>query len=306
MRPHIPVIDCHQHLWGLGENPRYPWLLADGGQLTPSYDVSEYLHDMRSLDLIGSVHVEAGWDRGDPCGETAWLAERITATGWPSAAVAYADLAADDVQAVLDRQSSFSFVRGIRMRLAEDHPSLFALQAGDNLMVDPCWLAGFSHLREHKFSFELQVTPRLMPDAATLADTFPDTTIIVSHLGFPMNRSAEGLAGWRSGLGRLAERPNVLVKLSGLAMIDPEMNPRNLSSLVEQAVELFGPSRAMFGTNFPVDAKVVPANAHLERLFEIFRGFSESELHAIFHETAARIYHMQSRSFTGSRAPSVN
>lgn len=293
----IPFVDCHHHLWDLTRNPVYPWLRgiaveggAGKGHLPRRYGVTEYLGDMRCARLVGSVHVEAGWDRGDPCGETEWLAACIEATGWPGAAVAYVDIAAENAASVLERQSGFDFVRGVRMRLAEDHRSLLALRPGQNPMVDPRWRRGFSLLAGHGFSFELQVVPALMGDAAALADAFPDTIVIVSHLGFPFAREPEGRAFWRNELARLAQRPNVAVKLSGFAMFSPEMDVSFLSPLVEQAVEIFGPQRAMVGSNFPVDLRTRRAEEYLGTLFGLFRGFSENERKMLFHETASRLY----------------
>jgi predicted TIM-barrel fold metal-dependent hydrolase len=296
---HIAVVDCHHHLWDPGENPTYPWLLdawAAGappdGRPPCTYSTADYLRDMRSVNLVASIHVEAGWMGSDPCGETTWLAGQIASTGWPSAAIAYADLAADNVEAVLAWQSEFGFVRGIRMRLAEHHRSLLALGIGDNPMVDPRWRNGFSRLARHQFSFELQVAPRIMPDAAALADAFPDTTIIVSHLGFPMDRSPEGLAYWRNALGELARRENIMVKLSGLSMMGLWPSARDVSTVIDHAVNVFGPSRVMFGTNFPIDLKNLSPKAHLQRHVDIVQKFSTDEAGSMLHLNAVRAYRL--------------
>lgn len=286
----IPVVDCHHHCWTLDDNPHYPWLANGAGSLPRVYDVLDYLADMRTVRLAGSIHVEAGWNRSDPLGETAWLARRIAATATPSAAIVYVDLTADDAAARLERQASFGFARGVRMRLADDHRSLFALRPGENPMVDPRWLSGFSRLSSHGLSFEVQITPRLMADAAALADRFPETTIVLSHLGFPMERRTQSHALWRNGLRSLAERPNVRIKLSGFAMIDPALDSSYLSGLVRYAVECFGPSRAMFGTNFPVDASGPTAAPYLARVLDLFRAYSDDERQLIMAGTAARTY----------------
>jgi predicted TIM-barrel fold metal-dependent hydrolase len=212
--------------------------------------------------------------------------------GCPSAAVAYADLAADNVEAVLARQSEFGFVRGIRTRLAETHRKLKALRLGDNPMVDARWRSGFAQLNRHGFSFELQVAPQIMPDAADLADAFPDTTIIVSHLGFPMDPSPEGRAFWRTALAGLACRDNIVVKLSGLAMMGLWPDAADMSDVIDQAVSMFGANRVMFGTNFPVDLKNVSAEEHLRRHVEMVQTFSADEAAAILGGNAVRVYRL--------------
>lgn len=299
MSPKIAVVDCHHHLWDIDTDPDYPWLqeawatdAPPDGRLPRTYTAPDYLRDMASVNLVGSVHVEAGWSRNDPCGETAWLAKQIASSGCPSAAVAYADLAADNVETVLATHSELGFVRGIRMRLAETHGALLALRVGDNPMVDPRWRRGFAKLKRHGFSFELQVAPPIMPDAAALAEAFPDTMIIVSHLGFPMDPSLQGLATWRGALAELARRDNVIVKLSGLAMMGLWPRHQNMADVIDDAVGLFGSKRMMFGTNFPVDLKHVSAEAHLHRHVKLIQKFSADEAAAMLGGNATRVYRL--------------
>jgi predicted TIM-barrel fold metal-dependent hydrolase len=293
--PKIAVVDCHHHLWDLDANPDYPWLqeaCAADARLPRSYAAANYLRDMESVDLVGSVHVEAGWRHSNPCGETAWLATQIGSHGCPSVAVAYADLTADNVETVLARHSEFGFVRGIRMRLAETHRALLALRLSDNPMVDPRWRSGFARLKQHGFSFELQVAPPIMPDAAALADAFPDTLMIVSHLGFPMDPSPQGMSAWRGALAELARRQNVVVKLSGLAMMGLWPNHEAMAGVIDHVVTAFGPNRVMFGSNFPVDLKGVSAEAHLRGHLELVRKFSTAEAAAMLGGNAVWVYRL--------------
>jgi predicted TIM-barrel fold metal-dependent hydrolase len=299
MSAKIAVVDCHHHLWDLDAHPDYPWLQQAGAADAPpdarlprTYAAADYLRDMESVDLIACVHVEAGWRRSDPCSETAWLATQIASHGCPSVAVAYADLTADDVEAVLAKHSEFGFVRGIRMRLAETHRALLALRPDDNPMVDPRWRSGFARLKRYGFSFELQVAPPIMADAAALADAFPDTLIIISHLGFPMDRSADGSAAWRRALAELARRENVVVKLSGLAMMGLWPSQQNIADVVDHAVAVFGPNRVMFGTNYPVDLKNLNAEAHLRRHLELVAKFSAAEAAAMLGGNAVWVYRL--------------
>jgi predicted TIM-barrel fold metal-dependent hydrolase len=91
---------------------------------------------------------------------------------------------------------------------------------GGSLMAEPAWRQGFARLGPLGLSFDLQAPPPFMAEAAALAADFPDTSIALTHAGLPLDRSADGLDAWRRGMRRLAERPNVWVKVSGLPVTD--------------------------------------------------------------------------------------
>ena len=93
-------------------------------------------------------------------------------------------------------------------------------------------------------------------------------------------------------MGLLAELPNVAVKLSGFAMIDPEWTSDSMRPLILETIGMFGVARCMFASNFPVDG----LNASCEDLFNVYKGivadFSEAEQSALFRGNAERVYRL--------------
>ena len=69
----------------------------------------------------------------------------------------------------------------------------------------------------------------------------------------PADRTPEGMAFWRQGLARFAVCPNVLVKLSGLGTFTRRCRLDEWQPVIETAIDLFGPGRCMFGSNFPIE-----------------------------------------------------
>jgi predicted TIM-barrel fold metal-dependent hydrolase len=214
-----PFIDAHQHFWDLSRN-RYPWLqddkpigfrYGDYTALKRNYLPAEFARDTDGFTPAATVHIEAEWDRAAPVAETKWLTEIARETGRPSACVAHAALDQDDVEDVLAAQADYSLVRGIRHKPVTSATRADARRGLRGSMDDERWRRGFAMLERHGFSFDLQAPWWNLDQAMDLARDFPRTQIIINHAALPADRSAEGLAGWRAALERIAQCPNVAI-----------------------------------------------------------------------------------------------
>jgi predicted TIM-barrel fold metal-dependent hydrolase len=205
------LIDAHHHFWDIGM-AKHPWLAPAPGQemvfgapapLYRNYLPADLEADARGQTLVASVHVEAGWDRSDPIGETAWLSELARAQRLPTVLVAYAPLDDPEIGKVLEAQSACPLVRGVRFVLSwhEDAHKSFVPRA--DYMIDRQWLEGFALLARFGLSFDLMLYPGQMAEAARLAARFPKTLILVNHAGSPADRDEEAMARWRAGLRAL-------------------------------------------------------------------------------------------------------
>jgi predicted TIM-barrel fold metal-dependent hydrolase len=288
-------IDAHHHLWDLSTN-HYPWLLdpktpriyGDHSPICRSYTLADFRRDVGTRPIVKSVHVQADHDFADPVRETSWLqsASAGDPSGFPNAIVAFADLARDDAEAVLDAHCRFPNMRGIRQALQRSvtdptHP---------DLLRDPRWRSNLALLGKRKLSFDLQVLPVQMADAAALTREHPQVQFILCHLGLPMDQSAEGRGSWRLGMRELARSPNIAVKISGFGMFDRKWSVQSIAPLVLETIEIFGAERAMFGSNFPVDGMMASYDRIWSAFEAITSGFSEKEQSALFHDNAARLY----------------
>jgi predicted TIM-barrel fold metal-dependent hydrolase len=295
-----PIVDAHHHLWDLRAN-RYPWLArgadhdrgwGDWSALCRDYPVSDFVADSANQNLQGSVHVQANVDPVDPVAETAWL-ERVAAQpgarGLPSAIVGYADLCRPDVGAWLERHAAHPRMRGIRQVLNR-HPDPKLNRADRDYLADDAWRANLGLLARRGWSFDAQLYWQQMPALADVARRWPDITFVVGHAGMPAERSRDGLAGWEAGMRLLATFPNVVVKLCGYGMTDLHWSLDSIRPFVLKPIEWFGPGRAMFGSNFPVDRLM----AGYDRLWDAYRtlvaDFSPDERAMLLAGTARRIY----------------
>lgn len=294
------IIDAHHHLWDLELN-RYPWLKAEtrhpAGDLAPickSYRLSDFLADARHQDLAGSVHLQAAM--ADPLAETAWLqslADQPGSGGFPHAIVAWADLADPQVEQALERHCEHPNVRGIRFMLnyLPGEP-LYCMTDRADWMQDPQWLAGFTLLEKYHLSFDLQIYPHQMADAAALAARHPGIQLLLNHTGLPIRRDAAYLADWRAALRTLAAEPNVATKISGLGMFEPDWTAASIRPLVLDTIAIFGPDRCLFASNFPVDKLASDYDAVWQAFDQITADFSEDERQQLFHDNAAHFYRL--------------
>lgn len=299
--PEVPwIVDAHHHLWDLRAN-YYPWLsdrigprmYGDYASLRRDYLVQDFRADIGTLPVRKSVHVQAEHDARDPVRETRWLQAVAGAPGsggYPHAIVAYADLSApaSEVDAMLAAHRASANVRGIRQML---HQALVpAMGHATDYLADERWQANLALLERHGLSFDLQILPLQAASTARIVGRYPGVQFVLVHAGQPRDQSAVGLREWQRGLRQLAARPNVAIKLSGFGMFEPGWTLDTLRPLVLTAIECFGPERAMFGSNFPVDGLMRRYAAIWDAYDRITADVGVAARAALFHGTAERIY----------------
>jgi predicted TIM-barrel fold metal-dependent hydrolase len=300
LAPEEVFVDAHQHFWDLGVNP-YPWLqgetvpnfrYGDYSSLRRNYLVDDFARDTRGHAPVATVHIEAEWDRADPVAETRWLSDLAQTQGRPSAIVAHAALDHVDVADVLAAQAAFPLVRGIRHKPVTAPSAAQARRGLTGSMDDPQWRRGYALLQAHGLSFDLQAPWWNLDQAAELARDLPQTTLILNHTGLPADRSDAGLRGWRAALATLAAQPNTAIKISGLGRRGRPWSLQENVPLMRDAIAMFGPSRCMFASNFPVDSLVADYGTLLAGFRAAIAGRPEGERQALLHDNAVRFYRL--------------
>ena len=180
------------------------------------------------------------------------------------------------------------------------------------LYADARFREGFAELERLGLSFDAWVLEPQIGMVADLAAAFPDTPVVLDHVGTPLGiaayagRREERFPAWKAAMASLAERPNTTVKLGGLAMphlgfdgVGDEAAPLSSAALaalwrpyVETAVELFGPSRCMFESNFPVDRWGCGYATLWNAFKRLAASASADEKADLFARTAERVYRL--------------
>jgi predicted TIM-barrel fold metal-dependent hydrolase len=158
------------------------------------------------------------------------------------------------------------------------------------LLENEQWLRNFALLRRYDLSFDMQLYPWQTEAAVKLIAGHADTQIILNHTLMPVDRSKDGLALWRHSLQNYADLPNVVIKISGLGMAEGGWNEDMSRRLASETLEIFGPKRCLFASNFPVDRLMSSYDAVWTLFREVIAPLSQDEQHAILHANAERIY----------------
>jgi predicted TIM-barrel fold metal-dependent hydrolase len=120
----------------------------------------------------------------------------------------------------------------------------------------------------------------------------PELRVALCHCGSPWDQSDAGLAAWRDGLRAFAALPNTVCKVSGLGMFNPGWTVEDLRPIVLAVIELFGPGRVMFGSNFPVDKLYRPYADYWAAYDSLTAGCGPVERDAMFAGNARGFYRM--------------
>lgn len=285
-----PVIDAHHHLWDLSLK-RHRWLVEDDPALAALGDISfmrktylpaDYLADAAGTNLVGTVHIEAVWDRTrSPVEETAWLEMLDRPSGIATRCIAYAGLAGPGAEALLEAQAAFPRVAGVRETIRW-HPDPAKRWTEAGIVASDAFRRGVALLGRHNFVLELLMNPYQAAEVADLARAFPHQRILVNHCGTPVDRDEAGLAFWREGLRTMAACPNIALKVSNFGAYGPDKSLPALRATVMSCIEAFGTERSLFGTDYPVARRNMTYRAMVEAFSEIISGFSADEQRALF------------------------
>lgn len=298
----ITLIDAHHHLWDLEKN-HHPWLarwdphtfMGDYRPIMKNYLPEDYRRDSQGHRVLATVHCEADHDYQDEVAETRWLKQISTEQGMPNVAIAHAWFHLPQCEEILHAQCEFSFVRGIRSKpiTASTPETRQEVYGKVGSMQDDNWLQGFSLLEKFGLSWDLRVPYWHLAEAAEVAKTFPQTMIVINHMGFPWDRSERGLEAWREGMSALAACPNVYVKISELGAPGLTWTIDNHQGLILETVKMFGIDRCMFASNFPVAGLQISYHQLVSNMSAIMSSFTEAEQEAFFWRNAQSFYRIE-------------
>jgi L-fuconolactonase len=273
----VIAVDAHQHFWTAG----YAWLAADGLEpLRRDYTVADLRPHLAAAGVRRTVLVEAG---ACDAAETTRFLALADATPEIAGVVGWAALSDPDLASTLDghrRGPGGPLLVGVRDQV----------QAGsDDLLDEPAIRAGLATVAAAGLVNELVVRSSQLPAVARAVAALPGAAFVLDHLGKPPIAAGE-VARWRESITAVAACPNVVAKLSGLVTeAGPGWTAEDLRPYVETAVELFGPDRLMFGSDWPVCELV----ASYEQVVAVLTAILGGRPSGIFGRNAARVYRLE-------------
>ena len=315
--PERPICDPHHHLW---DHPSNRYLLT------------ELLEDTQSgHNVVKTVFVECssmyrkdGPAEFKPLGET----EFVNGLAAMSASGQYGDMQACEgivsfadltlgkrVGTVLDEHKRLSDrFRGIRHAAGWDPSDEVRNSHTDpprSLYLSDEFREGFQELANRQMTFDAWLYHHQISELTDLAQTFPEVTIVFDHFGGPLGIGPyKGLGDeifdqWVIDVGELSKCQNVYAKLGGIVMPINGFGwhknevPATSDEIVlktgryhKKTIELFGPDRCMFESNFPVDKQSCSYVVLWNAFKKIAESFTEEDKRNLFHDTAVRAYQL--------------
>ena len=270
------MIDAHQHVWQLGRNGCV-WPTEAEAPIFRDYGLADFRAEAAPVGVGRTVLVQSQEDARD----TEWLLDLAEADDGVAGVVGWADFHAPDAPyriASLAARPKLKALRPMVQDLAADwydDPALdpaFAAMAGSGLRLDA--LVRVPHLAA----------------LDRLAARFPGLAIVIDHAAKPRIDADEGFAEWHAAIAPLAARPNVFCKLSGLLTECGSAPHEAVEPYVGAILDLFGPERTMWGSDWPVLELAAGYGEWLELARDCVPVAAQED---VFARTAARFYGLE-------------
>lgn len=265
------IVDAHVHLWDVEAFP-IPWFRADLG--LPRAATARALRRSTSAVRAASVDAAIAVQVADTPEEARWLTELVRHDPRVTRAVLQYEPAEDatarPLGATVMPETVFSGIRAAVPQFAadlSDVPGLDALAAA---------------LGERGGVLELLIRPEQLTGTAALAARHPNTDLVLCHLGLGYREPDDA---WRADLTAFAAHPRTHAKFSGL--LSPARTDAELAAIAADAVAAFGAERLMFGSDWPMSARV---HAYPQVVQMVHRAMSDAAGAAFWAGTAERLY----------------
>ncbi|WP_201829249.1 amidohydrolase family protein [Microvirga zambiensis] len=273
---HAPRIDSHMHVWQVSRGD-YGWLTPDLKPLYRDFGIDDVRAAWDAAGIDGAVLVQAA----PTVAETRYLLAVAKSEKRVKGVVGWIDMLAPDAVDELEGLATDTALRGIRPML-QDIPD-------DDWMLKRELSPVYRAIVDLGLRFDALVLPRHLPNLLRMIERHPDLPIVIDHGAKP--HIGESLDSWHKDMAALAAIPHVHCKLSGLVTeCRGQVSKEALVPAVQALLEMFGPQRLMFGSDWPVCTLRSPYAAWWQWANELTASLSAQEKDAVFGATAQRFY----------------
>jgi L-fuconolactonase len=276
------IVDAHHHLWDLNSG-NYDWITPEHGILNRTYLPEDFEPELRKAGVDKAVTVQAA----DAAFDTEAMLDAADRFDWVAGVVGWVPMTSpDEAAAALDRYCRHPRFRGVRHQIHGEPDPDWLLQ--DTVMHTLGLLA------ERDLVFDVvAVLPRHLEHVPVIAERQPSLRMVIDHLAKPPILEGR-MEPWRSRMADCAACPNVFGKVSGLnTAADMERwTAADLQPYVDAAVELFGPARLLYGSDWPVSLLAGDYQKVWHETNKCLAGLSADERADVLGGTATRVYRL--------------
>ena len=275
----MTVIDAHQHFWELGRF-NYDWLNADPLEpIRRTYLPADLKMHLDATGVDQSIFVQTQHN----VEENRWVLQFCEDNDFLAGMVGWVDLASSDCEAQVEEFNANPYFVGVR-HVTHDEPD-------DDFIIRDDVINGLRVLEKHSVPFDLLFFVKHLKHAQTLAKALPNLPMVIDHLAKPEIKDGR-LDNWEDNFRAAAKFPNVYCKISGMVTEADWQNwkPADLKPYVEIALEVFGPDRCMYGSDWPVCELAGTYEQVIGAAREVLSSLSETEQAQVFGGTAKKFY----------------
>ncbi|MEC8656111.1 MAG: amidohydrolase family protein [Verrucomicrobiota bacterium] len=271
-------IDSHHHFWKY-DPVTYSWMNDSMGILKRDYQPEDLKEVIDSAKIDGVISVQADQSMR----ETEDLLKHASECSFIRGVVGWFPLAEPELDGLLESYATNPLLKGVR-HVVQD-------EADDQFILGDAFNKGIRRLKAYDLVYDILIYERQLGPSIEFVDRHPDQVFVLDHVAKP-RIGDQIMEPWRAQMFELAKRENVYCKLSGMAT---EANWQNwtkddLWPYAEVAMEAFGPTRMMFGSDWPVARLAVEYGDWVGLCREFISTLSDSEQAMIEGEVAIRAY----------------
>lgn len=271
-------IDSHHHFWKY-DPVTYSWMNDSMGILKRDYQPEDLKEVIDSAKIDGVISVQADQSMR----ETEDLLKHASECSFIRGVVGWFPLVEPELDGLLESYATNPLLKGVR-HVVQD-------EADDQFILGDAFNKGIRRLKAYELVYDILIYERQLGPSIEFVDRHPDQVFVLDHVAKP-RIGDQIMEPWRAQMFELAKRENVYCKLSGMAT---EANWQNwtkddLWPYAEVAMEAFGPTRMMFGSDWPVARLAVEYGDWVGLCREFISTLSDSEQAMIEGEVAIRAY----------------
>lgn len=274
------LIDSHQHFWKIGANG-HGWPTRDIPLLYRDYLPGDLANVSVGTALVGTVLVQSQPNSDD----TRWLLQVAEQTPLVMGVVGWADLKATDAPRRISALARHPKMRGLR-------PNLQSLP-DDDWIADPGLDPAIDAMVAGGLNLDALVSTRHLKALEQVARRRPDLAIVIDHAAKPAIDHPDLFERWADRMTSLAVFDQVYCKLSGIVTeAAPGTQDQAFAQYVNHLLEVFGPARMMWGSDWPVVELRTGYPDWLALATRLCR-VSDQNLSKIMYGTAAQFYRLK-------------
>jgi L-fuconolactonase len=275
-------IDSHQHFWKYNE-AEYGWMGEEMEKLKRDHLPGELAGLLEANSIKGTVAVQAKQNLD----ESHWLLNLADENDFIKGVVGWVDLRSDELESQLEQFAGHENFVGVR-HVVHDEPD-------DDFMLREDFQAGIGRLKDYDLTYDILIFPKHIKCAVEVVKKFGSQRFVVDHIAKPFIKDGT-IEPWRTEMSELAECGNVYCKVSGMvteALWDG-WKREDFVPYMEAVLEVFGPNRVMFGSDWPVCTVAADYEEVVGIVQDFISGLSSSERARVMGDTAVEFYGLRS------------